>query len=98
MRIFRKIFGAPEKDMEPGLALQEFLEFVVRGLVRHPERAAVIREAHGNRQIYRIRVDQVDMGRIIGRNGYTISAIRSLLDAAAQRHRIKATLKVDEGE
>lgn len=84
--------------MEPGVALQEFLEFVVRGLVRHPEQAAVIHENAGNRHIYRLRVEPTDMGRLIGRNGFTISAIRSLLDAAAQRHRIKATLKVDESE
>lgn len=84
--------------MEPGLALQEFLEFVVKGLVRHPELASVIHEAQGNRHVYRLRVDPGDMGRIIGRNGFTISAIRSLLDAAAQRHRVKANLKVDEGE
>lgn len=84
--------------MEPGLALQEFLEFVVKGLVRHPERAAVIHETQGNRHVYRLRLDPSDMGRLIGRNGFTISAIRSLLDAASQRHRIKATLRVDEGE
>lgn len=82
--------------MEPELALQEFLEFVVRGLVRHPDKAAVLRESHGGRHVYRLRVDPEDMGRIIGRNGYTVSALRSLLDAAAQRHHIRATLKVDE--
>jgi len=38
------------------------------------------------------------MGRIIGRNGYTISAIRSLLNAAAAKHQIHATLRLDEAE
>lgn len=84
--------------MEPGVALQEFLEFVVRGLVHHPEHAAVVHETADNRHVYRLRVEPSDMGRIIGRNGFTISAIRSLLEAAAQRHRIKATLKLDESE
>jgi predicted RNA-binding protein YlqC (UPF0109 family) len=84
--------------MDPGVALREFLEYVVKGLVHHPEGASIHHEAHGNRHEYRLRLDPDDMGRIIGRNGYTISAIRSLLDAASQRHRIKATLKVDDGE
>jgi len=84
--------------MEPGLALQEFLEFVVSRLVEHPDQASIVHDQEGNRHIYRVRVAPDDMGRIIGRNGYTVSAIRSLFDAAAQRHQVKATLKVDETE
>ncbi|MFT5467551.1 MAG: putative RNA-binding protein YlqC (UPF0109 family) [Verrucomicrobiales bacterium] len=82
--------------MEPGLALQEFLEFVVGQLVVHPEKASVIHEKDGERHVYRVRVCQEDAGRVIGRNGYTISSIRSLFMAAAQRNGIKAALKVDE--
>lgn len=82
--------------MEPGLALQEFLEFVVGQLVDHPEKASVLHEKEGERHIYRVRVCQEDVGKVIGRNGFTISSIRSLFMAAAQRNRIKATLKVDE--
>ncbi|MEM7012700.1 MAG: KH domain-containing protein [Verrucomicrobiota bacterium] len=82
--------------MEPGLALQEFLEFVVGQLVDHPEKASVLHEKDGGRHIYRVRICQEDAGKIIGRNGYTISSIRSLFQAAAHRHRLKATLKLDE--
>lgn len=84
--------------MEPGLALQEFLEFIVGQLVDHPEKASVLHEKDGDRHVYRIRVGQEDVGKVIGRNGYTISAMRSLLQAAAQRNKIKATLKLDEVE
>ena len=82
--------------MEPGLALQEFLEYVVSNLVDRPEKASVLHEKEGNRDIYRVRVAQEDVGKIIGRNGYTISAVRSIFQAAAHRHKLKATLKVDE--
>jgi predicted RNA-binding protein YlqC (UPF0109 family) len=82
--------------MDAGIALKEFLEFVIGSLVRHRESAAVVHEVHGGRHVYRLRLAQEDMGRIIGRNGFTVSAIRSLLDAAARRHHIKATLRIDE--
>ncbi len=82
--------------MDAGLALKEFLEFVVGSLVRYPESASVVHEMHGTKHVYRLRLSSEDMGRIIGRNGYTISSIRSLLDAAAERHHLKATLRIDE--
>jgi len=82
--------------MDTGLALQEFLEFVLVRLVRQPEAAAVVHEWDGRRHIYRLRLAPEDMGRIIGRHGHTISAIRSLLDAAAEKHGILVSLRVDE--
>jgi predicted RNA-binding protein YlqC (UPF0109 family) len=82
--------------MDPGLALKEFLEFVVAGLVRHPESASVTHELQGKKHLYQIRLSRDDMGRMIGRNGYTISAIRSLLNAAAEKHQLKVGLRIDE--
>jgi len=82
--------------MDPGFALKEFLEYVVAGMVHHPEAASVAHEMQGKKHIYQIRLAREDMGRMIGRNGFTISAIRSLLDAAAERHGLRVSLKIDE--
>ncbi len=82
--------------MEPGLALQEFLQFVVGQLVDHPERASVSHSEDNGRHIYHLHLDQEDVGKIIGRNGFTISAIRSLIQAAAQKHHVKAVVKIEE--
>jgi len=84
--------------MDAGLALKEFLEFVVGGLVRHPEAASVTHELQGKKHVYQVRLSRDDMGRMIGRNGYTVSAIRSLLDAAAAKHNLRVTLRLDENE
>lgn len=84
--------------MEPGLALQEFLEYIVGQLVENPAKASILHEKEGQKHVYRVRVAQSDVGIIIGRNGYTISAIRSLFKAAAQKHGVHATLRVDEVE
>ncbi len=87
--------------MEAGEALQEFLEYVLAGLVTLPESAGVVHELEdGGKHVYRIKVASVDVGRVIGRNGYTISAIRSLASAASERNGVAVRLKVynDMGE
>ncbi len=83
--------------MEVGLALQEYLEFVIGRLVEQTERASVVHHEDGKSHVYQVTVSPDDMGRVIGRNGYTISSIRSLFEAAAKKHKVKAVLKVDEG-
>lgn len=81
--------------MDSGTALQEFLEYVLSQLVSHPEATSISHEIGDNgKHYYHVRLAEEDIGRIIGRNGYTISSIRSLLDAAAARNNVKVSLKV----
>lgn len=84
--------------MEAGIAIQEFLEYVVVQLIKHPEGASVLHERNGDRHIYRIRLHPDDAGRVIGRNGKTIGAIRSLAIASAQYHNIRVEVELDELE
>ena len=82
--------------MEAALAIQEYIEYVVLQLIDHPESASVLHAQNGNRHEYRIRVHQEDAGRVIGKNGRTISAIRSLAAAAASRNDLKIDIELDE--
>lgn len=84
--------------MEPELAIHEFLEYVVVQLIQHPEEAGVIHEKEGERHLYRIRLHPEDAGRVIGKGGKTISAIRSLAIASAQKHGIRVDVELDEEE
>jgi predicted RNA-binding protein YlqC (UPF0109 family) len=84
--------------MEPELAIQEFLEYVIVQLITHPEDAGVIHERDGDRHLYRIRLHPDDAGRVIGKNGKTISSIRSLAIASAQKHGIRIDVELEEGE
>jgi predicted RNA-binding protein YlqC (UPF0109 family) len=43
-----------------------------------------------------VQLRQTDVGRIIGRNGQTIQAIRALLSSSAARHGQRATLEIVE--
>lgn len=90
-------FFYPPADMEPVLAVQEFLEYVVAGLIQHPEEATVMHEESGGEHLYRIRLHPEDTGRVIGRNGKTIQAIRSLALASAEKHGLRVDVEVEKG-
>ncbi|MEM0898002.1 MAG: KH domain-containing protein [Verrucomicrobiota bacterium] len=81
--------------MDSPTALQEFLEYVVSQLIAHHDQASIAHEYDRGRHVFVIVVGEEDMGKVLGRNGQTISAIRSLVQAAAQRNDLKATVKLE---
>ncbi len=81
--------------MDSPIALQEFLQYAVMQLIEHRDRASISHEVDRGRHVFHVIVDETDVGKVIGKNGYTISAIRSLLMASAARTHTKATLKVE---
>ena len=76
--------------------MKEFLEFIVRQLVEFPDEVMLSEIPSGKLTIFRLQLRQTDVGRIIGRNGQTIQAIRALLSSSAARHGQKATLEIVE--
>ena len=76
--------------------MQAFLEYVVKGLVAHPEAVTVTPVAREGTTIYELRLDPQDVGKIIGRQGQTINAIRSLLLAGSARQGLRCTLEIVE--
>ena len=76
----------------PEPRLEELASFLTRGLVDNPDEVEVTStETDESRVDLEIRVAQEDMGRVIGRQGRTIRAIRSVVKAAA----VKADKRVD---
>jgi predicted RNA-binding protein YlqC (UPF0109 family) len=76
--------------------MREFLEFILRQLVEYPDEAIISEIPSGRHINFRLQLRQSDVGRIIGRNGQTIQAIRSLLSGSAARHNQRVTLEVIE--
>lgn len=76
--------------------MKEFLEFVIRQLVEFPDEMLLSEVPNGKTTVFRLQLRQSDVGRIIGRNGQTIQAIRALLSSAAARHGQRATLEIIE--
>lgn len=76
--------------------VKQFLEFVIRQLVEFPDEMMLSEIPSGKTTIFRVQLRQTDVGRIIGRNGQTIQAIRALLASSAARHGQRATLEIVE--
>jgi uncharacterized protein len=74
--------------------MQEFLDYVVKGLVSHPEEVTITPVERNGMTVYELRVNPGDMGRIIGKQGVTINAIRSLLQAGSARKGLRCMLEV----
>lgn len=76
--------------------MQEFLEYVVKGLVQRPEAVIVTPVERAGATIYELRLDPSDVGKIIGRQGVTINAIRSLLQAGAAKKGLRCSVEIVE--
>lgn len=75
--------------------MKEFIEFIVKHLVDNPE-SVVIEEksTEDNRVLFSLRVAAGDIGKVIGRQGKTAQAMRTLLTAASAKVGQKAVLEI----
>lgn len=74
--------------------LVKFVEFVAKSLVDEPGRVAISIVDKGRLEILQIACEKRDIGKIIGKNGKTIAAIRVLVTGAAGRYGKKVTVEV----
>ena len=77
--------------------MKEFIEFIVKQLVDKPERVK-IEEAIPDQKTVEIivEVDKNDIGKVVGKHGKNVNALRTLLTAVAAKERHRATLQVLE--
>lgn len=75
---------------------QEFLEFLVKSLVDHPDDVKVSRKVDEMGVLLSLKVHPLDMGQIVGRQGSTAKAIRSLLRIVGIRNNARVNLKIEE--
>lgn len=66
--------------------MKEAVEKIIRSLVGEPDAVEVAESSDGKTVRIEVRVAESDMGRVIGREGRTVKAIRSILFAAGQKH------------
>ena len=77
--------------------MKDAVELIVKHLVREAE-SVDVREVERDRStsVIEIRVAQVDVGKIIGRQGRTVKALRTLLHAAGEKQRKRYVLEIVE--
>jgi predicted RNA-binding protein YlqC (UPF0109 family) len=77
---------------------KEFLEYVVKALVDHPEAVKVDRRTDDMGVLCTLDIDPEDMGKVIGRMGNTAKAIRTLLRVVGMKNNARVNLKINEPE
>lgn len=77
---------------------QEFLSELIKALVDHPEDVKVDRKVDEMGVLLTLKVNPQDMGVIIGREGMTAKAIRSLLRIVGIKNNARVNLKIEEPE
>jgi predicted RNA-binding protein YlqC (UPF0109 family) len=76
--------------------MKQFVEYVARGLVDHPDAVGVDEDRWRDRVVLRLSVDDADMGKVIGKGGRIAHAMRSLLNAAGTREGVRVSLDIGE--
>ena len=77
---------------------KEFLELVVKALVENPADVVIDRTVDEMGVLLTLSVNQNDLGKIIGRQGNTAKAIRTLLRVVGMKHNARVNLKINEPE
>ena len=92
----RTLLEAPEPApaVSGSRAMKRLIETVVRRLSEQPEAARVVESFEGRTAVYEIDVPEADRGRLIGREGRTIRALRSFVSAAAAARGKRVSIRV----
>ena len=76
--------------------MKELVKFIASSLVDNPEAVQVDEVGQDDTVVYELRVAKEDLGKVIGKQGRTARAIRSLLSATAGKTNRKARLEIVE--
>lgn len=76
--------------------MKELIDYVVRALVDHPDDVRVTAIEGDCTMIYEVRCHAKDIGKVIGKSGKTVAAIRTILATAASKIGKRAVLEVVE--
>jgi predicted RNA-binding protein YlqC (UPF0109 family) len=76
--------------------LKELIEYIVKALVDNPEKVEVKEIAGEKSIIYELKVGEGDLGKVIGKEGRTAKAIRTIITAAAMKQGKRTVLEIIE--
>lgn len=82
--------------MSSNISLKELIEFIARSLVDKPDEVHVDEITGEQTVVLELRVAKDDLGKVIGKQGRTVKAMRAILSAAASKLRKRADLEIIE--
>ena len=93
--------GNPDDEVstcqfEKDRIMKEFVAYIVKNLVDHPDKVKINEIGGTQTLIIELSVEKSDIGKIIGKKGKTINAIRTLLMSVASRNGIRVNLEILE--
>lgn len=71
-----------------------FVEELISGVVESPDAVEVSEDVDGHTRTFYVKVASDDVGKVIGRSGRVVSAIRCVVSAVAAKSREKAFVKI----
>lgn len=77
---------------------QEFVEYVAKAIVDHPEDVKTERRVDEMGVLITLKVNPEDLGKVIGKKGQTINAIRAVLRVIGLKNKARINLKLEEPE
>jgi predicted RNA-binding protein YlqC (UPF0109 family) len=77
---------------------QAFIEYVIKGIVNYPDEVKVTRTVDEMGVLLTLKVNPADMGNVIGRQGSTARAIRTLLRVIGAKNHARINFKIEEPE
>ena len=76
--------------------MMDLIAEIVKALVDHPDEVSVIEIGGSHTTVLELRVAKADMGNVIGKQGRTAQAVRTILSAAAGKIRERYILEIVE--
>jgi uncharacterized protein len=76
--------------------MKELIEFIAKSLVDHPEQVEVSEIEGEQTSVIELKVAKEDLGKVIGKQGRTARAMRTILSAASTKIRKRSVLEIIE--
>ena len=77
------------------MLMQDLTLFIVKRLADKPDAVSIEEEQDGDVTVLNLIVDETDKGKVIGKQGKVIKAIRSLVGVAAVKAGVRVAVEID---
>jgi predicted RNA-binding protein YlqC (UPF0109 family) len=78
------------------VTMKDLIKFMAQALVDHPEQVEVSEVAGEQTSVIELRVAKEDLGKVIGKQGRTAKAMRTILSAASTKLRKRTVMEIIE--